>query len=610
MAFVISKLYFVIKSIYAFCKMYPYGLIGNCQVSALCNLNGSIDWLCLPRPDSPPVFGRLLDERGGHFAITPSGKFSSTQEYIRNTNVLVTHFSCEDGSEFQVTDFCPRFEQHGRMFRPNSIFRIVKPLKGHPQIRVNCTPVIGWEKERAAQIRGNSHLKFEIRGEYLRLATNMPLTYVTEDISFSLTEKIFFGLTWGSPIEDDLPTVTNHFLEQTLRYWRTWVKHCSIPTRYQNETIRSALILKLHCFEDTGAILAALTTSLPEEPGNERNWDYRFCWLRDAAFVLMAFHHLGQFEEMEGFIKFLLNLGKKYENSKEGLRPVYALDQSLPLPEVIHENWHGWKNSGPVRHNNQAAEHTQHDVYGEMILALAPIFFDERFFHLRTPEYEELLQDLAHLCVRNISKPDAGLWEVRDGWQEHSFSNLMSWAGIERVLRICELGYLKSLDKVMLKQALQTAEDAVFAASVDNSIRNGPKDPTFDSALLLLPILRFPNRKVCRKTVYDIAKHLRLKEGQENFLYRYLRNDDFGKPHSAFIICSFWLVEALAKIGTKKLPIAAMTENLKAANHLGLFAEHFLPKENMQLGNFPQAYSHVGLINAAFAVSPDWDKIL
>lgn len=592
--------------------MYPLGLIGNCQASALVDQSGSISWLCLPRPDSPPVFGNILDDDGGHFSISPVGEFKSAQKYLPNTNILVTTMICEDGSEFQVTDFCPRFEQHGRIYRPMSIFRIVEPIKGTPAIRVRCRPTVGWEKEPAVAIRGNSHVKYEIRGDVLRVATNMSLTYLSEESSFALQEKLYFGLTWGLGIENDLGKVAQDFLERTTQYWRTWVKHCSIPTLFQQETIRSALALKLHCYEDTGAILAALTTSLPEDIGHGRNWDYRFCWLRDAAFVLSAFHNLGHFEEMEGFLKFLLNVAHKHEHSRERLRPVYALDQTLPLPEQEHLNWSGFQGSRPVRSNNQAAEHVQNDVYGEMILTLAPIFFDERFQHLRTSEHEDLLRNLTSLCIKNISQPDAGLWEFRNGWQEHSFSNLMSWAGIERVTRIKEKGFLQSMDGSLLLSAKQSAEKAISNAVKSGSLRNGPRDESLDSALLLLPILRFPDLDLCKATVRQIAEglHLGSIHDRKAFLYRYVRKDDFGFPKAAFLLCSFLLVQALARMGEANLAAEILATATSAANELGLFSEHFIPSEKRQAGNYPQAYSHVGLINAAFAVSPGWSEIL
>lgn len=591
--------------------MYQYGLIGNCQVSALISQSGSMDWLCLPRPDSPPVFGKLLDPEGGSFSVVPEGKFETHQRYLQNTTVLITHFACADGSEFKVTDFCPRFIQHGRTYRPMSFFRIVEPVQGSPAIRVRCQPVDGWSKKQLSPVRGNSHLRFEGGCENLRLTTNMPLTYLCEDSVFLLKEPVYFALTCGLGLEEELVNVSRRFLELTIDYWNLWVKHCSIPSLYQAETIRSALTLKLHCYEDTGAILAALTTSLPEEAGHERNWDYRFCWLRDSYYVLSAFHRLGHFEEMEGFLKFLLNIAEKHEHSRGRLAPVYKLDQSLPLPEISHESWAGFGNSQPVRSNNQAAEHVQNDVYGEVILALAPIYFDERFHHLRTPDHEQLLAHLAKLCALNISKPDAGLWEIRDGWQEHSFSNLMCWAGLDRARRIQERGYLRNLS-FDLPASLKAAEASVRAAIKEGSLRNGPKDDSFDAALLQLVPLRFSSPADALKTVERIHLDLRLGETPDlsGFLYRYKRRDDFGNPQSAFLVCSFWLVQSLARTGKLKEANEVMAAAMTSANSLGLFAEHYLPARRLQAGNFPQAYSHVGQILAAFAVSPDWSEVL
>lgn len=592
--------------------MYRYGLIGNCQIAALTSMEGSVDWLCLPRPDSPPVFGRLLDPEGGHFSITSNDpKATAKQEYIRNTNVLVTTVTTSHGDSYRITDFCPRFMQYNRMFRPFSLFRIVEPLSGNPMVTVECKPVCGWEKTPVTPIRGNSHVRFDIRGETLRVWTSMPMTYFYEQQPFPLREKTYFSLAWSSTLEDDLVNVSEHFLKQTIEYWRQWVSHCNVPVDFQAQVIRSALALKLHCFEDTGAILAALTTSLPEEWGHNRNWDYRFCWLRDTAFVLNAFNKLGHFEEMEGFLKFLLSLAKDQEETKEKLRPVYALDRQLPLPEKIHERWAGFENSPPVRSANQAAEHVQNDVYGEMFLSLAPIYFDDRFYHLRTPEHEELLARLARFCSRYIAQPDAGLWELRDGWREHSFSSLLCWAGLDRAAMMQDLGYLSDVG-IDVKAERMRAETAVRKGAVNGVMGNGPGDTTPDASLLLLPLLRFPDKELCRKTVLELEKELTFMENgrHDGYLYRYLRKDDFGRPKSAFLICSYWLVQALAKVGEQERALRLLHKLSEAATPLGLLSEHFDPGTRQQLGNFPQAYSHVGMILAAFAVSKPWDEVL
>jgi GH15 family glucan-1,4-alpha-glucosidase len=439
----------------------------------------------------------------------------------------------------------------------------------------------------------------------------MPLTYLCEETPVALTRNFYFGLTWGLGIEDDLVKVTHDFLEQTTRYWRLWVKHCSVPLLHQKEVIRSALALKLHCYEDTGAILAAMTTSLPEQQAGPRNWDYRYCWLRDAYFTLTAFNNLGHFEEMEAFLNFLLNIALTHEHSRDRLRPVYTLSQGLPLPEIEHANWKGYQGSAPVRSHNQAADQVQNDAYGEMILTFTPIFFDERFVDLRTRDLDGLLAHLAQLCARSIGRQDAGLWEIRRGLQEHSFTNLLCWAGLERLERIKRAGYLKAIGQDLTADR-QRAAKALLRAVREGSVRNGPDDPSHDAALAQLAILGYPDRKLCESTLRHIVQDLSLKRDRQNtgFFYRYVREDDFGKPEGAFVVCSLWIAQALARLGSIDDARAILDRVVTAANHVGLLSEHFILRTNEQCGNFPQAYSHVGLINAAFAVSPPWSDVL
>jgi GH15 family glucan-1,4-alpha-glucosidase len=585
--------------------MYPYGIVGNCHTSALIRHDGSIEWLCWPRPDSPPIFGKLLDAEGGEFSIIPKEPKSFNQHYVTNTNILVTEVTTGSGS-YRITDFCPRFEQYGRMYRPNAVFRILEPIEGSPTVTVRCNPVAGWEKTSLHPSQGNSHVRYETRGDALRVLTSMPLTHFIDGQPFALREKTYIAITWSFALEDDLQRVTEDFLSRTRQYWYTWVKHCSIPSQFQKETIRSALTLKLHAYEDTGAILAAMTTSLPEEIGGVRNWDYRFCWLRDAYFALTAFHNLGHFEEMEGFLKFLLEIAYQ----KEDLQPVYRIDKTLPLPEESHDAWAGYEGSRPVRTNNEAATHVQNDCYGEMVLTLSPIFFDERFRHLRSRDEEKLLIHLATKCAQTISLPDAGLWELRIGWRENSFTNLMCWAGLERARRLTAQGLLPDSLGNLLEQE-RRAELAVRSATIDGSVRNGPTDPAFNAAMLQMPILRFPDPELNRRTVEMTARHLSWPRGAEpTFLLRYHTSDDFGVPQSAFLCCSFWWVQALAALGDKSRAAELLQRTLASANSLGLLPEHFEPATLKQLGNFPQAYSHVGLINGAFSVSAPWSEVL
>lgn len=593
--------------------MYDFGLIGNCQISALIGRDGTVSWLCLPRPDSPPVFGSLLDPDGGFLSSAPDEYVRSRQHYLKNTNILVTEFECGDGARVSLTDFCPRFEQHGRMYRPPSFFRVIKPEQGSAKIKVACRPVAGWEKTPVLPVQANSHLRFELPEGTLRITTNMPLTYLLGEESFLLQESIYIAVLWDLPLEADLKQVTLDFQDRTEHYWHRWVKHCSIPSLFQEDVIRSALTLKLHCFEDTGAIIAATTTSLPERLGGERNWDYRFCWIRDAFFTLSALYHLSHFEEMEGFLRFILNI----VNYDENLAPVYSLTQKKPTPEILHSNWKGFKNSRPVRSNNAAADQVQNDVYGELILALSPIYLDERFHHLRSMQLDKTIYWLARKCCDLIGKPDAGIWEFRGSSLEHSFTNTMCWAGIDRTIKMIDTGKLPPttiLSKASLQASLAFVSQRIRAAAKNGVVSNSPTDSSLDASLLMLPILRFPDRKICENTTAAIASGLSVvksKESVEHFLlYRYLREDDFGKPEDPFLICSFWLAQAYARLGDHAKGIKILRSLKSCENHLGLYAEHFSPHLEAQLGNFPQAYSHVGLVNATFAVSPSWMEVL
>jgi GH15 family glucan-1,4-alpha-glucosidase len=591
--------------------MYHLGLVGNCQISGLINAEGGLTWLCMPRPDSAPVFGDLLDEEGGTFIVKPVDHATVHQQYRTNTAILDSAWSISDEQAFTVTDFCPRFEQHGRMFRPAAFVRIVTPTKGNSRIKVNFKAIRGWSKETVKAQRNNSHLRFPMDDGVVRLVTNMPLTYLLAEQEFLLQEPLYFAVLWDMPLEDDLKQVCTQFLDKTENYWRTWVKHASIPTLFQSDVIRSAITLKLHCYEDTGAILAATTTSLPEHPGGPRNWDYRYCWLRDTFFTLSALFHLSHFEEMEGFIRFVMNIVDFHKD----LAPVYTIDNELPIPEETMEHWQGYKGSKPVRIRNAAATQIQNDAYGELVLTLAPIYRDERFHHLRNAHLEKMLLWLGEKCIQSIGQPDAGLWELRGLQQEHTFTNIMCWAGLDRIVKILELAPFASAESTALgrfRQHRERAASRIREATVDGIVRNGPEDDSFDASVLLLPILGYPDRELCLSTTIGIANALAADDpsGESPYLYRYKRQDDFGKPESAFLICSYWLAQAWAACGRKADGLRVLEQLRECANPLGLLPEHWDNVHKRHLGNFPQTYSHVGLINAAFAASPTWIEVL
>jgi GH15 family glucan-1,4-alpha-glucosidase len=587
-------------------RLEDLALIGNCQVSALVERTGRIVWYCLPRFDSEPAFSALLDEReGGFFSVSAADGTRGTQRYVDNTNILETTFEGNDGS-FRVLDFAPRFVLFDRVFRPTQLFRIVEPVAGAPRICVRCEPRLGWSKAKPAISHGSHHVEFGGFASSLRLTTDIPLSYLTGQ-PFALTERRQLALTWGEPIEEALPQLCDRFLGETARYWQRWVKHCNIPPLYQQEVIRSALALKLHCFEDTGAIVASVTTSVPEAPGSGRTWDYRYCWLRDAYYALGAFRLLGHFEERERFVQYLLNIAAGAPELN--LSPLYRVDGSSELEERILEGWPGFDGDGPVRVGNGAARHAQNDIFGEMVLALTPVFLDERFSAERSAVTLELLERLARKAIEVVGTPDAGIWEYRTEWRPQTFSSLMCWAAADRMAVVASRN-ARGLESEF-RAAANRIHEEIIARAWNSDLgsfagHHGGRD--LDASLLQMASLRFlpPSDPRLGSTIDAIWKTL----SKDGWLFRYRLDDGFGQPKVAFIICTFWLVEALALIGRNDDAKAVMRHVHSVLSPLGLLSEDYETSNLRMWGNFPQAYSHVGLIHAAFAASPRWSDIL
>ncbi len=586
-------------------QLEDLGLIGNCQFSALIERSGSVVWCCLPQFDSEPVFGRLLDPSGGEFAIEPADGRKGRQRYIENTNILETVFDAP-GGQFRIIDLAPRFSQHDRMFRPPQLVRIIEPLQGTPAIRVRCEPRLGWSKISPSVRQGSNYLEFEGFTAALRLTSNIEPAHLNGQ-SFTLDTRRYLVLSWGVPIEEEVPSLCERFLSETSRYWQRWVKHCNIPPHYQQEVIRSALVLKLHCFEDTGAIIAAMTTSIPEAPGSGRTWDYRYCWLRDSYYVLDALRLLGHFEEREHFIRFLLGITANAPDLN--LKPLYRVNGGSDLEERLLENWAGFNNDGPVRVGNAAAMHQQHDVFGELVLALTPVFIDDRFQQERTPETLELVIRLARKAIAVAGTPDAGIWELRREWKPQTFSSLMCWAAAERALRITS--------RFMPEQAIEF-RDAAGKIHDEIIARTWMQDRggfaseyggrNTDASLLQMAPLKFMNGNDPR--LNTAVEAIRSELGVNGWLLRYRNDDGLGVPSVAFVICTFWLAEALAMTGNRAESAAIMRKIGDVLSPLGLISEDRDTTTGIMWGNYPQAYSHVGLIHAAFAASPRWSEFL
>ncbi len=563
-------------------------------------------WCCLPRLDSDPVFSSLLDrEHGGRFRISPADGEMGSQRYLPHTNILETSFRTATGS-FRVLDFAPRFLQKGRAFRPTQLIRIVEPLEGTPRISVRCEPMIGWTRRAPAAVQGSNHVSYNGFAGHLRLTSDIPLSYL-DGKPFTLTGRRHLMLSWGEVPDEPLAAMCDRYWGETARYWQDWVKRCEIPPLFQKEVIRSALTLKLHCFEDTGAIIASMTTSIPESPNSGRTWDYRYCWLRDAYYVLNTFGLLGIFEEREQFVQYLLNVAGGAPDLN--LAPLYRVDGSKELEESVLDDWPGYNGDGPVRIGNAAALHSQHDIYGEMVLALTPIFLDERMNAARSPAALRLIEGLTRRAISLAGVPDAGIWEYRTEWKPQTFSSLMCWAAADRMAGIAEL-----LDPANAP-GFRAAADHIHAEIIEQSWSTVKKSfvghyggEDLDASLLQMVRLRFlpigdPRLGSTLDAIYkDLAR--------DGWLHRYSLNDGFGKPSVAFVICTFWLIEALAAAGRREEARKMFDRIHTALSPLGLLSEDYDPVTLRMWGNFPQTYSHVGLIHAAFAASPTWTEIL
>lgn len=586
---------------------YPTGIIGNCSYIAHINTDAEIVWLCWPQFDSSYIFGKLLDEkRGGSFAIHGMEVTRSKQYYLENTNVLVTEVTCRDG-RFRVIDFAPRFWQYERSFKPLMVFRKIELLEGNPKVRIHCQPAPPQSRSgesietisEGAQI-GSNHLRYPGYEQQLRLTSNLPLTYIRAGRPFSLTGGGYLVLSYGIPLEAPLGTVFEEFYHKTVSYWRAWVRYSTIPRFFQKEVIRSCLTLKMHQFEDTGAIIASSTTSLPESPGSGRNWDYRYCWIRDAYYTLTALRNIGHGAELERYAQYIQNL---VADEKGNYGPVYTITGGQDFTEYI-ANLEGYLGNKPVRFGNQALEHIQNDVYGQIIVSLVPLYADERFAHDGNFSSTRLIHQLLAQIEKIMHEPDAGLWEFRNVSQKHSYTFLFHWAGAKAALQIG----LRMKDMELVQKALRIEKEAVVNIEacydpVRKVYTQAVGSKNLDASQLQLITMNYLNPGTQTARDHLVALEKELKADDSGLFYRYLHQDDFGLPESTFLICAFWYVEALAAVGRIDEAEENFARLVSHGNHLGLLSEDVDSRNGAQWGNFPQTYSHVGLVNAAFRIA-------
>lgn len=587
------------------------GLIGNGTVSALIDPHGVVVWGCFPRFDGDPAFCRLLGGDGpetplGFFEIELLGGSRAEQEYLTNTPVLVTRLYDETGSAIEITDFAPRFRHHGRMFCPMAMVRRVRRLAGNPRIRVRLRPAADYGSRPAEHTRGSNHVRYLGGPSVIRLTTDASVTAVLEEQAFFLEESIVLFLGPDETVQGAVLEVGRHFLQETVSYWREWVRHLAIPFEWQEAVIRAAITLELNAFEDTGAIVAAMTTSIPEAPHSGRTWDYRYCWVRDAYFVVDALNRLGGTRTMERYLGYILNVIAGADD--RGLQPVYGISGRTALDERQVPSLPGYRGMGPVRVGNDAFRQVQHDVYGSAILAATHVFFDRRLIRHDDEVLFHRLESLGERAARLFDQPDAGIWERRGAPRVHTFSSVICWAGCDRLARIAlRLGLAQRathwrgeadrLHREICARAWNPTLGA-FVGTMDGEV--------LDASLLLLHEVGFLAADDPRfiSTVETIGRELR----RGDFIYRYIETDDFGTPETAFLICTFWYVDALAAIGRREEARALFETLLACRNRHGLLAEDVDPVTREQWGNYVQTYSMVGLISSAIRLSIPWDQ--
>ena len=589
------------------------GVIGNCEVAALIDDEATIVWACLPRLDGDPVFCALLDsERDpgaqGLFAIDLADCAEVTQRYLRNTAILETTMSDVHGNRLRVIDFCPRFRARGRIFRPAMIIRLIEPVSGRPMVRVRVRPRFEHGELAAEVVRGSHHIAYRGRSHGFRITTNCSLSAIADEAPCVVDRPLALILGPDQTVEESPQALAADFLDKTREYWDDWVRSLAIPFEWQEAVIRAAVSLKLCTYEDTGAVLAALTTSVPESAGSGRNWDYRYCWLRDSYFVIQALNRLGATRTMEGYLRFIDRIVASCAD--RDIAPLYSVSGEHEVTERIVPGLRGYRGMGPVRIGNHAWLQRQHDVYGAIVLASAHSFFDERLTHLGDAVQFGQLECMGERALAVHDRPDAGPWEFRGFERVHTFSAAMCWAGVDRLARIARrlgLGaratywrdHAVSLREHILRHAWSDARQA-FTASYGNG--------DLDATALLLPELGLVDATDPRFLSTLAAIECDLKDG--DWLYRYRHHDDFGHPETAFTICAFWYVNALAMAGRREEAREHFERLLARRSRLGLLSEDIDPRSGEWWGNFPQTYSLVGIVNSAIRLSRSWEEAL
>jgi GH15 family glucan-1,4-alpha-glucosidase len=536
------------------------GLVGNCQVASFIDGRATMVWACMPQFDSDPIFCRLLRDDNefdlpGFFEVELVNFSHSEQVYQTNTAILDTVLYDTNGGAVCITDFAPRYEYVGRMFTPMMLARRIRPETGAPRIRIRLRPARDYGAKPCKTTHGSNHIRYICSDTTLRLTTDASLTHVIEENAFVLDRPLHLILGPDETIPESCEDAFHTHFRATRDYWQSWSRGLSIPFEWQEAVIRAAIALKLCTFEDTGAVVAALTTSIPEAANSGRNWDYRFCWLRDSYFVVQALNRLGTTVTMERYLAYIMNIAA--EAGDDELKPLYGISGRSVTDEKIIESLSGYQGMPPVRRGNQAYEQVQHDVYGAVVLAATQFFF--------------ACDRLAKIALKLGEDKRAEYWRKT--------ADEIRTDILERAWDPEQESFTESFGRPEMDASLLTMHDLGFIDA---------DDPRFIS------------------TVECIGRHLL----RDKHMFRYIAADDFGEPENAFNICTFWYIDALASIGRKDEARDLFGNMLSLRNPLGLLSEDIDPQTGALWGNFPQTYSMAGIINAAVRLSRTWEESL
>lgn len=587
-----------------------YGVVGNCKTAALISQDGSIDWLCFPVFDSPSVFSKLLDkDQGGSFSFIVSDDYRISQRYFKETNILCTRFISDEGA-FEVLDFMPRYKTHdNEYYIPSEVYRYLRPLSGKPCLRINYSPVMNYGKDTAINRKFPEFIRTfsSANGnDNMYLYSSLDLDAILDQQEIMLEKEEYLLLSYNQKlIPVDIPRVYLEY-QRTKVYWLNWNNRSRKFLLYNDTISRSLLALKLMCYEPSGAIMAALTTSLPETIGEGRNWDYRFCWIRDASMSIETLIELGHQSTAKGFMNFVKDILK---SKSDLLQIMYRIDGNRILKEEILPHLAGYENSQPVRIGNAAYYQKQNDSFGYLMVVIYRYYLHFKGTLGEIEEMWEIVKSIVGTVYDVWRNPDQGIWEFRNSEKHFVFSKIMCWVALDKAIDIAKFLGRKEYETAWKKEAELIREDVLqhgwnediqsFTQAYDNT--------SMDSSLLLMEQYGFVEAKDERfvKTVKRVKEELYYN----GLMYRYKDDDDFGLPSSAFTACTFWLVRALYMIGEKEEAHEIFNQLLTYSNHVRLFSEDLDFETKQLLGNFPQAYSHLALINTALLFAKEKNTV-